>query len=425
MMPPARPFRRAISNSAAHSPVQYEQPRRKIVVCHHGHDNDTGYTQNLFEFFSAQGVNHSFLDLRLPETKDELRRDLANGQHMALLGFNSQLDHAWLDDEPLPVVAARHGVVVVQWICDHPGSCWPEFNYSNGTTSRFVFHSPYSEAYFQKFCCPGALTTTAGSMGPNGRSRCTKQGVEAFSQRPIACLIALGLTRLGRSAAQTETEIGSLDARLAGSLRKAIADARFDLDGPIEIHLLESLEQSRLALDTGAFNRCFRLLNDSVQYFRRGEIIRIASQFGVHIQSDETARAFLEGGCASFRSGVSSPETLDNMPYCRAVLSVSPVNDSIHDRICNALNAGCLPILEDNRAHRGLFTHNDNAVLFRYGDDSLAECLAIACGSPERTYMLAERATALRDQSPFRFGSFRNIVTLVDHDPGQPSASRS
>ena len=89
------------------------------------------------------------------------------------------------------------------------------------------------------------------------------------------------------------------------------------------------------------------------------------------------------------------------------------------------LNAGCLPILEDNRAHRGLFTHNDNAVLFRYGDDSLAECLAIACGSPERTYMLAERATALRDQSPFRFGSFRNIVTLVDHNPGQPSASRS
>jgi hypothetical protein len=119
------------------------------------------------------------------------------------------------------------------------------------------------------------------------------------------------------------------------------------------------------------------------------------------------------GGIATFRPNVSMRETLASMPQCRAVLSVSPVNDSIHDRTCNALNAGCLPILEDNRVHRALFRHRENALLFRYHDDSLAECLAVACGDPTRTYPIAERAAAMRDRSPFRFGAFANIVELA------------
>jgi hypothetical protein len=203
-------------------------------------------------------------------------------------------------------------------------------------------------------------------------------------------------------------------------MTEAIARARFDLDRPLEIHLSNTLEENGCILDNGDFNRCFHLLNDSVQNFRRGQIIRVASQFGVHVQSDETARVLIEGGRATFRPNVGTPETLDNMPLCRAALSVSPVNDSIHDRTCNALNAGCLPILEDNRAHRDLFSHGENALLFRYEDDSLAECLTMACGNPGQTYPMAERAMRMRDQPLLRFGAFQSIVTLGNLDAAPP-----
>ena len=189
--------------------------------------------------------------------------------------------------------------------------------------------------------------------------------------------------------------------------------ARFELDQPLEIHLIAALEKNRLAIDNATFNQCFRILNDSVQFFRRARIIRVASQFGVTIQSDQIARPFVDSGPARFRENVSMRETIESMLNCRAVLSVCPVNDSIHDRACNALNAGCLPILEDNRAHRELFTHGKNALLFRYEDDSLAGCLALACGNPDHIYPIAERAMTMRDREEFRFGRFRNIVELA------------
>lgn len=403
--------------SPIHSTSPHVERGRKLIVCHQGHENDVCCTENIFEFLSAHGMDHDFLNLRGPQTSEELRRCLAHGRDISLLGFNSQLDHAWVDDEPFLIAAVRHGVTVVQWIFDHPSSRWPEFSYSNPVTSRYVFHSRHSQAYFAKYCCPGAITTTAGSVGPSWRSRSAAEGFEDFSQRPVACLIALGLTRLGKTAAETEAEIEALDAPLARRLRDAISRARLDLDRPLEIHLSTALGDAGLVLDDDAFNRCFRLLNDSVQYCRRAEIFRVAGEFDVHIQSDETARALTEGGRASFRADVSMPETLDTMPHCRAVLSASPVNDSIHDRTCNAINAGCLPILEDNRAHRALFVHGENALLFRYGDDSLAECLAFACGGPGPAYPLAARARVLRDRWPFRFGSFQNIVALAGPDP--------
>lgn len=386
---------------------------QKIIVCHQGHDNDACYTENIFEFLAASGIDHAFRHLGMPFTLDELRGYRDDGRSTALLGFNSQIDHAWIEKEPLVLAAGRHGVTVVQWLLDHPSSRWPEFECSGPATCRFLLHSPFSLAYFAKFCCPGAMTATAGSVGPNRRSRSMADGSEAFSRRPIACLIAFSMARLGVSAAETAAKIEALGSVLAEALRQAIARARFELDQPLEIHLTAILDESRLILDGTTFNLCFRLLNDSVQQFRRERIITIASRFGVHIQSDATARALIDAGPASFRQDVGTPQTLDTMPQCRAVLSVSPVNDSIHDRTCNALNAGCLPVLEDNRAHRGLFTHGENALLFRYDDDSIAACLALACGNPDRIYAMAHRAKAMRDHGRFRFGQFGNIVSLA------------
>jgi hypothetical protein len=381
----------------------HEVRRRQIIFCHWGHENDACYSENMFEYLSACGIDYDVRRLDVPHTRQELQCYGADSREVSLLGFNSQIDHAWVEDEPLPVAAARHGITVVQWIVDHPSACWLEFNYSSPATSRFLFHSRYSLDYF----------ATAGSIGPNWRSRSEADGFDAFSRRPIACLVALGLARLGKSARQTEAEIDTLDVPLAQTLRQAISRARFELDRPLEIHLRAALEDGRLDLDDATFNRCFRLLNDSVQYFRRARIIRIASRYAVNIQSDATAHSLIDGGLASFKQDVGTPETLERMPLCRAVLSVSPVNDSIHDRTCNALNAGCLPILEDNRAHRVLFSHGDNALLFRYDDDSIAECLAMACGNPNRIYPIAERAKAMRDQAQFRFGRFSNIVGLA------------
>lgn len=398
--------------TASSSPLAIR--RQKIIVCHEGHDNDAGYTENISEFLAARDIDHEFRHLGTPFTLDELARYQADDRSVALLGFNAQIDHAWIEKEPVVLAAARYGVTVVQWMLDHPASRWPEFEQSGPATSRFLFHSPYSQAYFEKFCCAGAMTASAGSVGPNWRSRSVVDGFAAFSQRPIACLIALTMARLGVSAAETEARIEALGPALAATLRQSIAQARFELDQPLEIHLTTALAESGLVLDGATFNRCFRLLNDSVQHFRRARIIKTASQLGVVIQSDATVRTMIGAGPSSFRQDVGTPETQASMRLCRTVVSVSPVNDSIHDRTCNALNAGCLPILEDNRAHRGLFTHGENALLFRYDDDSIATCLERACrGSPADIFAMAERAKAMRDDGRFRFGLFSNIVSLA------------
>jgi hypothetical protein len=392
--------------------MKRKERRPKIIMCHSGHENDIGYTENISEFLAAAQVDYDCRILSNPFTLPEL---LAAQEHfqISLLGFNSQIDHSWVEDQPLVHVAARNGIPVMQWIMDHPSGHWPEFNYSNPLTSRFLFHSRYSENYFEQFCCPGATTAVAGSVGPNWRSRGSAGGAQAFSRRPINCLIALGLARLGVSIEETQAQIEALGPLLSGVLREAISSACFELDQPLETRLIEVIEEKAISVDQTTFNWCFRLLNDSVQYFRRAQIIRTASRFGVHIQSDRTAMPLIQAGPASFRQDVGTPETLENMVHCRAVLSVSPVNDSIHDRTCNALNAGCVPILEDNRAHRGLFVHGENALLFRYQDDSLRQCLSIAFGDPDQLHPMAVRARELRDQQRFRFGQFRNIVDLA------------
>jgi hypothetical protein len=165
------------------------EERLKIIVCHSGHENDACYTENIFEFLSENGVDHDSRLLGKPFSHQELAA--YQGCSASLLGFNSQIDHSWIGDEPLILAAGRHGIPVVQWILDHPSGRWPEFNYSNPGTSKFLFNSTYSQRYFERFCCPGATTAVAGSVGPSRRSRSAEEDVERFSQRPVFCLIAL------------------------------------------------------------------------------------------------------------------------------------------------------------------------------------------------------------------------------------------
>ena len=110
------------------------------------------------------------------------------------------------------------------------------------------------------------------------------------------------------------------------------------------------------------------------------------------------------------------------MRLCRAVLSVSYANDMIHDRTSNGSNAGCVNILEDNLVHKGVFEHERNALLFRYDDNSLAECLDIVCNDPERAHRIAGAGMTLRDFQPLRFGGFDNILALARQTLVQPAA---
>ena len=56
---------------------------------------------------------------------------------------------------------------------------------------------------------------------------------------------------------------------------------------------------------------------------------------------------------------------------------------------------------------------DDRVLLFRYDDDSLAECLDLVCNRPERAYEIAQAGFALRDDPAVRFGGFENILALA------------
>src|SRR5262249_43501524 len=154
---------------------------------------------------------------------------------------------------------------------------------------------------------------------------------------------------------------------------EAVELARFELIQPLELHLAAILENYGLVISNQTFNACFRLVEESVQLFRRRKIFSVARDYPVVIQSDESAMPLLAGGRAMCLENVSMQFTISRMRSCRAVLSVSPLNDMIHDRTMNGWNAGCVNIVEDNLVHRSMLQHGSNALLFRYDDDSLRE----------------------------------------------------
>ena len=65
------------------------------------------------------------------------------------------------------------------------------------------------------------------------------------------------------------------------------------------------------------------------------------------------------------------------------------MNDMVHDRILNGLNAGCVNIIEDSFANRRVFEHGRNALFFSYDDDSLRECLSLVFNDLERAFSIA------------------------------------
>jgi hypothetical protein len=382
---------------------------RKVYICHSGHENDRTYAENVSEFCDEIGVSSTMIELRSDGNRPELLLSL-EGRDGCILGFNSHLDHSWIGSEPFLAIAEARNVPVTQWFLDHPSSRWSEFSQSTSKNSRFLFHSEYSERYFHKYCLANCVTASVVGVGPNKRSRVSKFSRNQFFTRHISCLIPLNLMRIGGTVQELEARLEALDPRLSKAVIEAFMLARHDLVEPLEAHLVAVLDGLAVSLCNKDFNFCMQVLEEKVQVFRRLHVFRIARDYPVLIQSDDSARSYADGGIAEFAHGVGMQLTLSRMPACRAVVSVSHLNDMIHDRTLNGLNAGCVNIIEDSLAHRAAFQDRKNALFFRYEDDSLRECLDLVCSRPEEAYPIAEAGLAVRDEQPFRFGGFHNIV---------------
>jgi Glycosyl transferases group 1 len=383
----------------------------KVYIYHADHEHDRTYTENVVEYLVSQGVLWRSITLTARGSRPELQ--LALDDHATLvLGYNSQLDHSWLQSGSFMQAAEERGVTVVQWILDHPSSRWSEFSVSTPANSRFLFNSEHERQYFETYCLPGALTAITGGVGPNQRSRIGALTRQAFMRRPFPCMVPLSLHRV-HSIEENDAAIKALERPLADVVRDATLAARSDLSTPLHSHLTAALEAHNQSVSLQTFNSLCRNIEQSVQTFRRLKIFATAQKYPVLIQSDRSAAAFIQNSTALLATNVSMQLTLARMPLCRAVLSVCPATGIIHDRTMNALNAGCVAIAEDSPASRELLQHKQNALLFRYDDDSLDECLNIVCRQPERAYEIAQAGMQLRDDLRVRFGQFHNILDLA------------
>jgi hypothetical protein len=392
--------------------VVNKRSRGKLYICYGPHPNDVIYAENLLAFFRDTEVRTETIKLNSKNPQRKLRRCL-NDSAIGVIGLNVQLDNSWIDSDNFLDLAAAAGVPVLHWVLDHTSTRWREFTKATSQNSRFLFLSPFAEQYFRRYALPDSLTACTVNTGPSPRSRIELLTQEAFLAREIACIVPINLRRVSGTMEDAMRRRQGLDPKIRGSVDIACETAYFDLDGPLERHLEAALEDAGLDLTNGAFNDAFQIVEDVVQIRRRQRIFEIAREFPVLIQSDASAAPIVAGGKARFEANVTIQATLARMKGARAVLSASRVNDEIHNRIQNGLNAGCVNIVEDNAIHRTVLANNETALFFDYQNDSLRECLDLVCSNPFRAYQLAQAGFALRDQQPFRFGGFHNIIDLA------------
>jgi len=382
-----------------------------LHVCHIDHPNDRVYAENLSEFFAASGVAHRTIEFDRIDPRALLAA--VADDTLGVIGFNWELDHAWIDSKNFLDIARARGIPVVSWMLDHPSAAWPRFTRSYTDQSRFLFLSPYSEAYFRKFAMPSCRSACVVATGANHRSRLGTLRREEFMAREISCMLPLNLKRVGGTIDAAEQRLAALPQRLRTAVRAAIALAQDSLSGPIERHFFDNDPPPELLEQPYLFHHCIQIIEEIVQVRRRLAVFAIASAFPVLIQSDIASTYVHELGAAKLEQNVSMRETIERMQRTRAVVSLTHVNDEIHNRTLNGLNAGAVNIIEDNDVHRRFFTHGKNALLFRYGDDSLRDCLALVCSRPERAFEIAAAGMSLRDDPRLRFGGYQNILEMV------------
>jgi len=388
---------------------------RKFYICHLAHENDRTTTHNIAACLKWTGVDVRVVEFGESGQRPELNECL-DDRTIAVLGYNSQLDHSWIGEENFIAAAGRKNIPVIQWMLDHPSLHWPQFDNSpNAPNVRYLFVSDYCKSYFHRYGLPQAQTGVC-SAGFNPLSRIDALSRQEFLARQIPCLIPLNLRRVGGTQDDLQARIASLQPDLQQVVREAIERARFDLSSPLEIHLENALAQKGLEIPHLSMHVCMSLVEDMTQIWRRRRIFEIASRFPVLVQTDHPPPELVANATAAFRNApewTNPKATLARLKECRAVLSVSPINDGWHDRTANAINAGCVPIVEDNVLHRRILTPDKTALFFRYDDDSLERCLDLVCNDPERAYAVADAAMPLRDDPDIRYAGWQNIIDLA------------
>jgi hypothetical protein len=387
----------------------------KVYIYQIDHEHERTYSENIVQYLEGHGVVCVPIQMRADGLRPELQLCL-DDRTTAVLGFNSTLDHSWLLSGNFLAAAEKKGTPVLQWILDHPSSRWHEFYASTATNCRYLLNTDEERHYFETYCLPGARTAAMGGVGPNRRSRVSRLTRQAFVARRHYCMVPLSLHRV-RSMMQNDEAMSALEAPMAEAAREAIANAQHDLIGSLHPHVSKALAARNQAVPAKMFNSICHIVEQSVQTIRRLKIFSVARKYPVLIQSDDSATPYVQGSAAVLETNVGMQFTLARIPTCRSVLSVSPINDMIHDRTMNAINAGCVAILEDNLASKHIFEHGKNALLFRYNDGSIEECLDIVCNQPERAYEIAQAGIALRDDPRLRFGRFHNMLDLVRRPP--------
>jgi Glycosyl transferases group 1 len=409
--------------SSTDGDAEKERPRRiaaerergrTFFLCRTTHEHDRIIMENMGEYLTSLEVPWKLVEFETPGDRPQLRQCLDNA--IGVMGLNSQLDHCWLGEETFLDVATEHNVPVVHWILDHPSARWPEFGHATPSNSLFLFGSGYCEAYFRRYVFSGARTAWTAGVGPNWRSRLAELSRASFLQRNILCLIALNLRRLGGTLEDASTLRHALEPALRDAVEDSIERARHDLAGPLEAHLAAALAARGRELPSDQFHRCFQIVEDTRAIEHRLRIFEVAARFPVLIQTDHAPVSLQCAPRPTVRTdavATSMAGTIARMKSCRAVLSANFANDVVHDRTTNALNAGCIAIVEDTPIHRQLFEHGKNALLFRYDDESLAECLDLVCHRPDRACEIAKAGFALRDHPAIRFGGFNNAFDLT------------
>ncbi len=388
-----------------------------FYVCRHNHPNDRICAENVLEFMGRRGVDCRLIELGSDSYRPQLQQCLRDPDAIGVLGFNWQLDHSWsaagrsfLDE------AAERQLPVLQWIFDHASARWPEFTKSTATNSAYLFLSAHNESYFRRFILPDARTGSTFGSGPSRRSRIEDLSDKSFGERDIRCLIPFNFRRIGGTIDGVQQRLQALrtsQPMLHDAVLTAIDAARFDLTYGTEDHLLPALAARGLAPPLALLNLCIQIVDEATQAWRRRRVVEVARAFSVVIDTDVEMPELETGASATFRHESSMPATLARMRSCRAVVSVSNLSDLMHNRTLNGLNAGCVNIVEDNVVHRRVFKHGVNALLFRYHDDSLRDCLELVCNDRQQAYRIAAEGFALRDCRPFRFGGFERILSLA------------
>ena len=187
-----------------------------------------------------------------------------NDDAIGILGFNMQLDRAWIGSESFLDLAARANVPVIHWVLDHSSTQWPKFEHATAANSRFLFLSRFSEMYFQRYALPGSLTGYTINTGVSRHSRVSRLPREDFLARRYNCLIPLNLRRIGGTLEDALARRDSLEPKLVKAVDDAIERAYPDLDLPIETHLVAALADAGTSLANDRFNFCLQIIEEVI-----------------------------------------------------------------------------------------------------------------------------------------------------------------